>query len=215
MVAKGVGDERDVCAPLHNLVGSAQVIGPQEGLTAQFDTRREEGEHRDKDGHLQQHGQTAAHGVGTGQAVQFHGLLLLLDGIFLIGIFLVDLCDIGGQEAHLGLRDVSLVGQRREHDLEDDGQHQDDETVVAHEFAQPVKDGNDDTCVDPTEELPAQRDEVGELQVLLGRELVVAREHVVAVRAHVEIERGRLRLIARVRYHRVDVDVLEVVFIVG
>ena len=183
-------------------------------MTSQLDTRGEEGEHRDQDGHLQQHGQAATHGVGTGQAVKFHRLLLLLDGIFLIGIFLVDLGDIGGQETHLGLRDVGLVSERREHELQDDGQHQDDETVVGHELAQPVKHGNDDTGVDPAEEFPTQRDEVGELQVLFGRELVVAREHVVAVRAHVEVERGRCRLIARVRYHRVDIDVLEVVLIV-
>ena len=56
---------------------------------------------------------------------------------------------------------------------------------------------------------------MGQLQVLFGRELVVAREHVVAVRAHVEVERGGRGLVARVRNHRVHVDVLEIVLVVG
>ena len=215
MVAEGARDKRDVGAPLHDLVGRAQVVGPQEGLSSQLDARGEEGEHRDQDRHLQHHGQAATHRVGTRQAVQFHGLLLLLHRILGVGILLVDLGDVRRQESHLGLRDIGLVGQRREHHLQDDGQHQDDQSIVGHELAQPVKHGNDDAGVDPAEEFPSQGNQVGEFQVLFGRILVITREHVVAVRAHIEVERRRHGLVARVGHHRVHVDVLEVLLIVG
>ena len=103
MVTKEVGDKRDLSGPLDDLVGGTQVLGPKEGLASQLDARGEEGEHREQDRHLQHHGQTATHRVGTRLAVELHGLLLLLDGILLIGVLLVDLGDIGSQDAHLGL----------------------------------------------------------------------------------------------------------------
>lgn len=72
--------------------------------------RGEEGEHSEKERHLEHHREAACHRVGTRLVVECHRLLLAYHGILVAGIFLVDFLDIGGEDTHLCL---SLVGSCR------------------------------------------------------------------------------------------------------
>ena len=77
MIAVEGNRERQV----HDAVVRREVVGPQEGLLAQLDRRGEEAEHGDQDRHLDQHRNTAAHGVDARLFIKLHRRLLLFHGI--------------------------------------------------------------------------------------------------------------------------------------
>ena len=118
MIAEVVGDERNVHIPRENGIGSREVVYPKERLTAEVDARWEECEHGEEEGHLEQHGQTAAERACSCEAVESHCLLLTCHGIVLAGVFLVDGLDVGGEETHLCLRHVGLVHERPQSELD-------------------------------------------------------------------------------------------------
>lgn len=135
VVAEIFGDEGYVAAPRDDGVGRREVVSPEEALSAQLYAAGEEAEHGKQDGELKQHGYATRHGAGSGFAVQGHGLLLTRHGILLARIFVVEGFDVGGQDAHLGLRDKALVRQRIEHQLDEDGEQQYHYAVVQTQTA--------------------------------------------------------------------------------
>ena len=125
---------------LHDAVVGREVVSPKERLLAQLDTGREETEDSDKDGELQQSGQATRCRTHTGLTLQVQHCLLLLHGILLLGVFRVD-----------GFRLVGLECQGEQQRLDEDGQNENDDTVIPAVTAQPVEDGND-AVVDPTDQ---------------------------------------------------------------
>ena len=67
---------------------------------------------------MQQHRQTASHGVDTGFAVQVHHGILLLHSILGVGIFFVEGLYLGLQYSHLGFRLVRLVCEGEQNELD-------------------------------------------------------------------------------------------------
>ena len=57
-----VADGPEALAPFHDGIVGAEVVHPQETLAAQLDGVRHIVEHRNPDGHLNEHGQTAGEG---------------------------------------------------------------------------------------------------------------------------------------------------------
>ena len=140
---------RDAEGQVEDAVVAAQVIGPEEVFLAQFDARREEAEHGVEDGHLHEHGQV-------------HGCALFLQRIAVL-VFRIDHFDLGLQDAHLGARDQVLVGQRHQKELDDHGEHQDDDAVVPSPAIEPVEDRDHQPAVHPAEDAPTQIDDLLEL----------------------------------------------------
>ena len=62
-------DERDVGVPRDDGVERREVLGPEERLLPQLDSRREEPVERDEDRHLEQHRQATTHRAGSGTTV--------------------------------------------------------------------------------------------------------------------------------------------------
>ena len=149
-------------------IGSREVVGPEERLSAQFYRRGEEGEHCDQHGHLQQHGQTAREGACAGAAVECHCLLLAFEGVFLVGVLLVDLFDLGGKYAHLGLALEALECEGEDDELDEDGKEQDDDAVVADVVAQQREDRYHDERVDPAEKAPAKGYQASKRQIVVA-----------------------------------------------
>ena len=137
--------QRYVESEIEDRVVGTQVVRPEEALLSQLERCREETEHREEHGELEQHGETASEHAHTRLAVQVHGLLLLLKGIFLTRVLGIDLVQLRPEDIHLGRRHVGLEGQRRYDQLDQNCQQQNDDAVVADEAAEEVEDGDDDT----------------------------------------------------------------------
>ena len=96
-----VAEQRNSRPEVNDRVVCAEVIRPQEGLLAQFDRGREEPEHRPEYRELEQHREAATHRVYSGALVNIHHSLLLLEGIFLLWIFLIELVNLRLDCLHL------------------------------------------------------------------------------------------------------------------
>ncbi len=175
-----VAVEGDLEGQLQYAVVGGEVLGPQEALAAQLDGGRQEAEHRDEDGHLDQHRDAASHGTHAAFAVELHDRLLFAERIFLVGIAFVDLVELRLEYPHLCGRHVRLVGQRQDDQFDDDRQDQDDDTVIPDKFAEPVEYVDRQTGIDPADEASAQRNDLLQLQpvgvhdgVLVGAEVVL------------------------------------------
>ena len=94
--------ERDMEREVDERIVSGKVVCPQEALLAEFNGTRHEHEQGHQDRELYQHRQTSAHRTDSVLAVEAHHFLLLLHGIFLLGVLLVYLVDFRFQYAHLG-----------------------------------------------------------------------------------------------------------------
>ena len=168
---------RYVEAEVEHAVIAAKVIGPEEALLPQFDAGREEPEHGVQDRHLHQHGQAAARRVHTGLAVQVHGGLLFLQRIAIL-VLGGDHVHFGLQHAHLGTAHQVPVGEGHEQCFDHQGKHEDDHAVAPVPAIEEVEDGDHQPLVHPTEDPPAQVDdliEVGNAGVL-ERAVVVGTE---------------------------------------
>ena len=183
MIAVEGNRERQV----HDAVVRREVVGPQEGLLAQLDRRGEEAEHGDQDRHLDQHRNTAAHGVDARLFIKLHRRLLLFHGVLRLGILLRQFVDLGFDQTHLGHRNVTLVGQRRDHQLHQKHQDEDDDAETADVVAQEVEDRNHAPAVDPSEDAPAQRHETLQINIRTAR-LPDLLEDRVLVGAEIECE---------------------------
>ena len=111
---------------------------------------------------------------------EFHRGLLLLHGVFLLGITRVNLLNFRLQDAHLGRRHIRLEGQRRDHDLDDQREQKNNQTVRTDEAAHPVEERDDHIAGDRADHLAAQRDDILEL-------LAVALQRIEVVRPELEM----------------------------
>ena len=183
-----VTDEPEVLAPADDVVVCAQVVSPEEGLSAQFDGVGQEVEEGNPDGGLKEHGQTAAHGTYAILAVDLHHFLLLLHGVLLLGIFLAEGVNLGFQHTHLGAAHVALLGGGINQYLHDEGEQQQHNAHGQTPSVQPVEEIEDEEAVDPLEQGPAKVDDVFQLQVgLQGSLLVGVLEDVEVVGTHVHL----------------------------
>ena len=180
-----VAVERDVEAEVEDGVIGGEVFRPEEGLLAQFVCRREETEHGDEDGHLEQHRQAARHRTHAGSLVQVHRGLLFLHRVLLLGIAVVQLLDFRFQNAHLGRRHIGFVCNRQQHNLDDDGENQDDNTVAKPVSFQPVENRDNGGTVNPVEqkEAPTERHHLFEVHVVGFQQFVLVRAE---IEIHVE-----------------------------
>ena len=86
-----------------------------------------DGEHGKQNGHLNQHRQTAAHGVALFFFVQFHGLGRAFFGVFLV--LFIDLVHLRLDQLHLSHRMALLDIQRQQDELDDQRKEYDGDTV--------------------------------------------------------------------------------------
>ncbi len=108
---------------------------------------------------------TSAHGVDARLLVELHRRLLLFHGVLLLaGISCCQLVDLRFDQAHLGHRNVTLVGERRDDELHQDHQDQDDDAEAGDIVAQEVEDRNHAPAVHPAEDTPAQRNQALQVQ---------------------------------------------------
>ena len=99
------------------------------------------------------------------------------------------------QYPHAGLRLVRLVGEGEEDELDEYGQQQNDDTVVAEELAQEGEDRDYDKGVDPAEELVTQRHQFVEVEGLVARTaVVIRRQQGIRVGTQEDVKPGYLRL---------------------
>ena len=180
--------EGDVERQRQHAVVRRKVVGPKEMLAAQLDRGGEEAEHRNNDRHLDQQRDTTAHRVDTGLLVELHRRLLALHGILLARIFLGQLIDLGLDDAHLGRRYVTFIGQRRDDDLHQHGQDQDNQAETRDKLTQEIEHRNHEPAVHPAENTPAERNQPFQMQfvVPLGRRHML--ENGVFVRTEIESE---------------------------
>ena len=156
-------------------------------MFAQLDRSREETEHGDQDRHLDQHGDTSAHGVDARFFVELHRRLLFFHGVLLLGVFLVELVHLRFYQAHLCHRNVTLVREGRDDEFHQDHQDQDNDAEAGDIVAQEVEDRDHAPAVHPAEDTPSQRDQALHVQFLAVRSDDLL-EDGVFVRAEIECE---------------------------
>ena len=76
---------------------------------------------------------------------------MALHRVFVARVFIVDFLDVGSEHAHLRLRREALIGEREEHEFDEDCEQQDDDSVVQVHRSQEVEDRDDDASVYPAE----------------------------------------------------------------
>ena len=178
----------------HEAVKGPQVVGPQERLTAEVNVRREEPEHRVEDGHLQQTWQTSRHRVDPGLAVELHGFLLALHGVFFVPF--VDFVELGPEHPHLRRAHVVLPCDWEERTLDDQRQNEDDQPHVADVVGHKVVHWEDDVSVDPTKDPPPVVDDAPDLLETSG----LQRRQVVGPKVEVQLL-AVVRQLGRVAHH--------------
>ena len=82
--------------------------------------------------------------------------------------------------------------QRPQGELDDERHYEDYESVVGYKSTEEVENRDNDAGVNPAEDGPAKRNELGQLKVFVGLDhVVVVGEKRIAVRAEEEVERCR------------------------
>ena len=188
-----VADEPEVLRPADEVVVGREVVGPEEALSPEFDGVGDEVEEGNPDGHLDEHGQAASHGRDTVLGVELHHLLLLLHGVFLLGVFGVDFVHLGLQHAHTGRGQVAFLRGGVDEGLHDEREQQEHDAHVEAEAREPVEEVEDEEAVDPLDDGPPEVHQVLQLEVLVGEaEAVGGLEGVEVVGAQVELHLGGL-----------------------
>ena len=117
-------------------------MAPQETLSPQLDAGREEGEYGKRvSASAAASAEQPDIGLTPASLVEDHCLLLAGHGILRAGIFVVDGLDVRTEHTHESLALVTLVGEREEHELDENGQQQDDDSIVGDEFAEEIEHG--------------------------------------------------------------------------
>ena len=187
--AEVVADAPDVEVPGKETVVGGEVVGPEEALLAKLDGVRHKVKHGNPDGHLDEHGQAAAHGAHAILRVERHGFLLALQGILLLGIFGRNEVDFGLEYTHFGTAHVTLAGGHIDNDAEQDGDEQKHDAHGQTHAGEEVEDVEREITVYPAHNGPAQVNEF--LKVVLGfaqAVVVHALQQAVVVGAEEELE---------------------------
>ena len=150
-----------------------KVISPQERLATQLDTYGEEAEQRPQQRQLNKHRQTTTHRADTSLLVDVHHLLLLLHCILLTGVLRIQGIHLGLDNAHLGSREVALICQGEDQELNQDGQDKDDDTEVSDVVAQEIEYGDYNPAVKPADKPATERN-----QTLHSNTLTIGIHHV-------------------------------------
>ena len=161
-----VAVEGDREGQIQDAVVRRQVVRPPERLPPQLDRRGEETEHGDQDRELDQHRDAPSQRIDARLLVEGHHLLLLLHRVVLLGILGIQGVDLGFDDAHLGLRDIALVSQRRNDDLDEDRQDEDDPAEARNILPQEIEDGDHQPAAHPPDNAPAHGDQPVEQQRL-------------------------------------------------
>ena len=147
-------------------IGLREILDPAvERRLAHFDGDEQDLVEREEDRDLDQHRQTAGDRIDLLALEQLHLLLLLLH--LVVGVFGLQFLELRLQRLHLRHRQIRLVGEREEGELDDDGDGQDREAEIADQLVEEV-DQLKHRASDEVEPAPVdQKVELGDARVLL------------------------------------------------
>ena len=160
-----VADAPDGLRPLEDGVVGGEVLHPQEALAAQLDGIGHEEEHGNPDGHLDEHGQTAAQRRHAILRIHLHLHLAPLHLVFGLVVLLRGLFNLRLQHAHLCTRHVALLHHGEGEPLQQQGDEDEHDAHAEAQGGEAVEDVEREPAVDPTDEPPAQVDQVVEVEV--------------------------------------------------
>ena len=184
-----VADERQFGGPVDQVVIGREVVGPEETLLAQLDGVGHKVKHCHPNGHLNEHRQATAHRVDAILAVHRHHFLLLLHGVFLLGILPVDFLDLRPEHTHLGTAHETLAAWHVDDSMEQNGDQQQHNTHWQAQLGEEIEDVDRKVAVDPFEDRPAEVDKLFQFQVAVVQTVFVhALQQAVLVRPEVELE---------------------------
>src|SRR5690606_8962015 len=106
-------------------------------LLAQFDAGRKQIEHRKKDWHLQQDGNTSADGIHAYLLIQLELFLLYL--LHVVAEFLLDLVQFRFQNTHFSHAQVRFIGEGGQHQFQQQYQYDDDDAVNGDDSSQEME----------------------------------------------------------------------------
>ena len=184
-----VAEERYASRPREDVVIGAEVACPEEALLTEFDGVGDEEEQGHPNGHLDNHGQAAAHRADAVLRIDLHLLLLHLHGVCRVGVLLLYFVEMRLEGAHLGRRHELLTGERQDNHFHNEGEQQQHDAHVHAPACEEVEEGYDDVAVNEADYRPAHIDELVELQVLtIGGELTGSLQRLKVVGSDVELE---------------------------
>src|SRR5690606_37227123 len=111
-------------------------------------------EHREQNRHLQQHGNTPTDRIHAHLLIEFQLFLLRL--LHVVAMLFLDLVEFRFQHTHLCHAEVRAVRKREQHQLEQNDQDCDDQSIASDKGCEKVKYRIDNKLVNPVNGRPSE-----------------------------------------------------------